>query len=196
VLGTARIIRVMIASPGDTTEEREAIATAVSRWNETNGSDWGVHLQVVMWELHATPELGERPQEIINRELTDPSDVLVAVFRARIGSPTGGALSGTVEEIQEFQKAGKPVLPYFYAGDISRGEVDGQQLALLSEFKKAMYQEGLVGQYGNIHELREHLAYHLTSVVRRLMRVRSGRAQSPSEPPGSYLLHKLAAFSA
>ena len=55
----------------------------------------------VGWETHATPAMGDRPQAIINKQILAGCDLLVAVFWTRLGSPTGAAASGTVEEIEE-----------------------------------------------------------------------------------------------
>jgi hypothetical protein len=169
----AKIVSAMIASPGDTGGERQAIKDALIRWNAAHGEDFGVQLNPVMWETHATPGLEGRPQGMINDQLIPISDFLIAVFHARIGSPTGIEISGTVEEIKEFRLAGKYVLLYFFQGDVSLRELDAAQLVLLNKFKDEMYHEGLVGEYSHISELREHLAYHLTSVVRKLVGCKS-----------------------
>lgn len=79
---SAIILRVMIASPGDTAEERQAIKDALIRWNGIYGDVFGVRLEPVMWELHATPGLEGRPQGMINKELVSTSAFLIAVFRA------------------------------------------------------------------------------------------------------------------
>jgi hypothetical protein len=60
------------------------------------------------WELDAIPNAEGHPQDWINRELIDNADILIAVFQARIGSPTKGSISATVEEIQRFIKSGNP----------------------------------------------------------------------------------------
>ena len=58
-------------------------------------------LEPVGWETHSVPELGDRPQAIINRQILRESDLLIAVFWTRIGTATGAHPSGTVEEIEE-----------------------------------------------------------------------------------------------
>ena len=177
---TARIIKVMIASPGEASEERQAIPAALNRWNGVHGDEYGVRLQPVMWETDATPGLEGRPQGMINKQLVSQSHLLIAIFRSRIGSPTEKERSGTVEEIMEFKKAGKHVLLYFYQGEVAIRKLDANQFSQLTEFKKEMFQAGLVGDYSDISQLREHLAYHLTSVVQRLVGPRTGGIQSDS----------------
>ena len=67
-------------------------------------------IEPVKWELYATPGLQGRPQAMINAELVPISDLLVAVFRSRAGSPTGKGMFGTIEEIREFMRLDKHVL--------------------------------------------------------------------------------------
>ena len=45
--------------------------------------------------------MGERAQAIINRQIVKDSDLVVAIFWTRIGTPTGVAQSGMIEEIEE-----------------------------------------------------------------------------------------------
>ena len=56
--------------------------------------------------------MGERPQEIINR-LVIKRDILVAIFWTRLGSPTGVATSGTIEEIEKHLASKNPTMIYF-----------------------------------------------------------------------------------
>ena len=81
-------------------------------------------------EARVCPAMGDRPQAIINKQVLANCDLLVAVFWTRIGSPTGVAVSGTVEEIQEHLNAGKPAMIYFSsagsAGQRGREAVRGR----------------------------------------------------------------------
>ncbi len=163
-----RIVRAMIGSPGDTVDERQAITDAILRWNATNSHYRGISIEPVRWETHATPGLKGRPQGMINKELIPMSDFLVAVFRLRAGSPTGKEVSGTIEEIREFMAAKKHVLLYFYQGEAAIRDLDVKQFRTLDKFKKEIQQQGLIGNYRNISELREHLAHHLTAILKFL----------------------------
>jgi hypothetical protein len=40
-----------------------------------------------MWEF-ATPELGDNPQTILNKQIIARSDLLVAVLHSKLGTPT------------------------------------------------------------------------------------------------------------
>jgi hypothetical protein len=58
--------RVLIASPSDLAEERQAATDAVNDWNAQHAVAESVVLLPVKWETHATPQSGVRPQEAIN----------------------------------------------------------------------------------------------------------------------------------
>ena len=55
--------RVLIASPSDLAEEREAATEAIYDWNAQHADDQGVVLLPIKWETHASPTTGVRPQE-------------------------------------------------------------------------------------------------------------------------------------
>ncbi len=77
-----------------------------------HSEDKSVVLMPVGWDTHAAPQMGARPQALINKVL-DGCDLLVAVFWTRIGSPSGKSPSGTVEEIEEHLRVKKPTMIYF-----------------------------------------------------------------------------------
>ena len=101
----ATVIPVMIASPGDVFEEREIVRDVIHTWNYINSLKTRVVLIPAGWETHSSPELGSRPQELINSRVLKDCDLLIGVFWTRIGSPTGTSESGTVEEIEKHVKA-------------------------------------------------------------------------------------------
>lgn len=54
----------------------------------------------------------------------DQGDFLIGIFGNRLGTPTGAAQSGTIEEIEQFRKAGKHVALYFSTADVPRNADD------------------------------------------------------------------------
>lgn len=164
----AVVYKVLIASPGDVVAERKALPEVVYFWNATHSEDFGVILMPVMWETHSTPEMGDRPQAILNKQIVASCDLLVGAFWTRIGTHTGAAESGTVEEIEEMKKAGKPVMLYFSSVPVVPDSVDHEQYKKLIDFKIKCQDQGLIDKYDSISELREKLFRHLTSKVRSL----------------------------
>lgn len=157
----ATIIPVMIASPGDVAEEREAIREVIHDWNDVNASSQGIVLTPVGWETHSSPELGARPQELINERLLNECDLLIAVFWTRLGSPTGEASSGTVEEIEEHMASGKPAMLYFSSKPVAPESIDADQYAAVKDFKERVRDQGLIDEFDNLDHFRRKLAKQL-----------------------------------
>jgi hypothetical protein len=111
--------------------------------------------------------MGDRPQAIINKQILGNCDLLVAVFWTRIGSPTGVAVSGTVEEIQEHLNAGKSAMIYFSDAPVRPDSVDEKQYAVLKEFKQECYKKGLVESYDSLGNFRDKFSRQLTQTIIR-----------------------------
>jgi hypothetical protein len=95
----AKVVRVMIASPGDVQEERQAATEEVYDWNAVNAVSRGIVLLPVKWETHTTPQYGAHPQVFVNKRILEDADILIGIFGLRLGTPTTEYPSGTVEEI-------------------------------------------------------------------------------------------------
>ena len=147
---------VMIASPSDVGEARAAVHTALSRWNESNTAKRNVVLVPRRWETGAVPMLGDHPQAIINAQLVDSADIVIALFGSRLGSPSAEAISGTVEEIERAESASRPVHLYFSTAP-HPNDVEPEQLIALRDFKTRLESRGLLGTYGSPEELTAHI---------------------------------------
>ncbi|MCL1628273.1 DUF4062 domain-containing protein [Roseibaca sp. V10] len=95
----ASVFSVMIASPSDVAKERMLIRETIHEWNDINAKAAKSVFLPVGWETHSAPDLGGRPQDIINKNVLKHCDFLIGVFWTRLGTPTGEFESGTVEEI-------------------------------------------------------------------------------------------------
>jgi hypothetical protein len=126
--------RVLIASPSDLTEERQAATEAINAWNAQHAAAEGIVLLPVKWETHAVPQSGVRPQDALNDQLVHECDILVGMFWTKIGTSTGVADSGTVEEIDQCVAAGKPALLYFSSRPVDPSKIDLKQHRKLKNF--------------------------------------------------------------
>ncbi len=172
----SKVYRVMIGSPSDLSDERLAATAAVNDWNVQHADAEGAVLLPVKWETHATPTSGVRPQSTINDQLVDRCDILVGMFWTKLGTATGVAASGTVEEIDRFVAAGKPAMLYFSERKAAKDKVDPKQLAKLQKFKAATYKKSLVGSFASAAELKRVLIGDLT----RQIRAATARQAGPS----------------
>jgi hypothetical protein len=84
----AHVLRVLIASPGDTRDERDAVERALHEWNASRAAREHVVLLPRRWETNAVPVLGGSGQGAINKQLLDNADVVIALFDSRLGQAT------------------------------------------------------------------------------------------------------------
>lgn len=164
---SATVFNVLIASPSDV-PEREVIAQVLHEWNALHSKDKGMVLLPVMWETHSAPAMGDRPQEVINRQLVKSCDMLVGAFWTRLGSPTGIEESGTVEEIKAFLKNKKPVMLYFSKARPDLDDLDTKQLERLKKFRSEIRGSGLQEEYNDENDLKQKLMRQLTIITREM----------------------------
>lgn len=172
--------RCLLISPGDVDSERVAVSDVVALWNAQVGEALGARVTVVRWETHSVPDASGAPQDVLNRQIVDNCDFAVAVFWSRVGTPTSGYQSGSIEEIQRLRERGARVLIYFNTSPIPQSALTDEQFQRLRQFKKELQQQGLYAEYGSIPELREQVQLHLTSVVAGLLQRERGQP-SPGE---------------
>lgn len=163
----AHVLKVLIASPGDTREEREAVERALHAWNADRAEREEVVLLPHRWETSAVPRLGGSGQSVINEQLVDRSDIVIALFDSRLGMATEAAVSGTAEEIQRSHDAGKPVHVWFSEEPIPRG-ADLEQVKAVEEFQHALKPLGLLGTYASPDDLAYKVRQAIESDLDRL----------------------------
>ena len=179
----SRVYRILIASPSDVQDEREIAVQVIQEWNNLYSASRKVVLLPLRWETHTAPEYGARPQDVINRAIVDDCDLLLGLFWAKIGSPTGASDSGTLEEIERADKAGKPIMLYFSRIGVNPEDVDLRQLQRLNEFRNLTYKNALIEHYTSHIDFRDKLSRQLE------MRVRTIQARDvPGAPPLSLCL--------
>ena len=157
----ANVYKVMIASPSDVAAERGVIRELMHRWNNAHSDTRKIVLMPVGWETHSTPEMGDRPQAILNKQILGDCDLLIGVFWTRIGTATGEYVSGTVEEIEEHIKAGKPTMIYFSSAPVMPDSIDQTQYGRLTEFKNSCKDRGVYEGYSDLPDFRNKLDSHL-----------------------------------
>jgi hypothetical protein len=91
--------------------------------------------------------------------------MLVAVFWTRLGTPTGEADSGTVEEVERHLKEGKPVMLYFSNQPVRPDSIEGEQYEALAAFKKSALSRGLVEEFDSHEQFREKFRRQLAQTI-------------------------------
>lgn len=161
----ATVCKVMIASPGDVEEERHTAREVIWNWNYLHSERTGIILMPVGWDTHSAPAMGDRPQAIINKRVLEGCDLLIGIFWTRLGTPTGQEVSGTVEEIKEHRRSGKPAMLYFSGAPVRMDSVDAGQYERLKAFKQQCEADGLIAPYNGESEFKDMLTRHLIRTI-------------------------------
>jgi hypothetical protein len=169
-----RVLRVVIASPGDVAAERDIAAAVLEDLNRSIAADRGVRLEAVRWETDTYPGFNaDGPQGLIDPILRiQDSEVLIGIFWRRFGTPTMGAASGTEHEFrvayEAWKQNGRPhVMVYFNQKPYTaQSKEDTDQWGRVLEFKSTFPQEGLWSPYKGITQFEKLLRTHLTNFIR------------------------------
>jgi hypothetical protein len=178
----ATIFNVMIASPGDVAIERGLARDIVNEWNAIHGESRKMALMPIGWETHSHPSLDDRAQGVLNKQILERADLLVAIFWTRIGTPTGEAVSGSVEEIQKHVKSGKPAMIYFSNAPVRLDSVDECQFNALKEFKAELKARGLYVDYDTPSNFADLFRRHLPTKLNSDESFRLAPTNTPQEP--------------
>ncbi len=177
-----RHLRILVASPGDVDREREIAVQVINQWNIAHGDAHQLHLDAVLWESHSAPECGERVQGILNEQLAvDHCDCAIGIFWTRIGTDTGVAPGGAVEEIRRMLRHGNRVMLYFSKVPGSYNPSDPEALGKLAEqskklanFRASLQPRALLCDYNDVHHFRQNLSDHLALQIPRWFCSESG----------------------
>ncbi len=156
----ARIVKVLVASPSDVAAERKIAEEVILGWHSRHPNS-GIMLDPVLWESRAAPQGGDRVQEILNKQIVNQCDMVIGIFWTRIGTDTGVAPGGAVEEVEKMTGMSKLVMLYFSNLPIARSKVDKEQEAKLDAYRASMKADRLVWEYDSRAKFRTLLARHL-----------------------------------
>src|SRR3954454_1055744 len=108
-------ITVFLASPGDVQEERDRVESVKAFVNGVL-AERGIVVEVQRWE-EMVPGSSGRLQDVI-LEQTRPYDIFVGIMWHRVGTDTGRAASGTIEEFEIAHDAwrthGRPRIMFYF----------------------------------------------------------------------------------
>jgi hypothetical protein len=142
------ILTVFVASPGDVADERARLEEVIRELNQAGARELGIRLELVRWETHAYPGVGDDPQDVINKQIPDDYDVFIGIMWCRYGAATKRAGSGTVEEFERarrrFEDNNSSVKLMFYFKDdpVPPSELDLEQMGNVAGFRNQLGNEG------------------------------------------------------
>ncbi|MDT8894313.1 hypothetical protein RSO41_06555 [Halomonas sp. I1] len=168
------ILNVFLASPGDVSEEREALESIVHELNKSWSRTLGVRFELVRWETDVYPGFGDDPQDVINHQIDSEYDVFIGIFWGRIGTKTPRSDSGSLEEFElAYKRLGKAnpsldIMIYFKDAPIPPSRLDPKQLERLQFFKSSLGSlGGLYWDFEDISDFESTLRTHLSAVAQK-----------------------------
>lgn len=126
---------VLISCPGDIQSELKIIDEVVEQFNQQYADTLGISIRTRYWKKSAYAQSGAKPQSLINEQFVKESDLAIALFWTRFGTPTDEYGSGSEEEIDIMLQDGKQVFMYFSDKQISPSLCDMNQYDLVQNFK-------------------------------------------------------------
>ncbi len=148
------IYDIIVSCPSDVQDEKEAINRVIGEINQYSIERHQMMFRVKNWLTDVDSDVGEPAQEHINKTLVDKCDILVGIFKTRLGTPTKVANSGAEEEIDRFVKQGKKCFLYFATtANINLTNLNVEQLTKLNEFRKKCESNSLYKTFDSIDAL-------------------------------------------
>ncbi|NJM55000.1 MAG: DUF4062 domain-containing protein [Verrucomicrobiae bacterium] len=163
------LFRLFVGAPSDVEEALDVIRGQIEQWNRDHGPLSRARVEFSNWQTHSYPAVGDRPQAILNRQVVDQCDIMVGVFNARFGTPTGVAKSGTEEEIRRSMRRGKKVMVYFSKLPTGKGGRTGGETKRIEAFKASLGRQALYHTYTGLGTFEAAFRQHLAGVMNELL---------------------------
>lgn len=187
------ILQVFEASPSDVAEERATLDSVIAELNRTWTESLRVAFELLKWETHARPGVGADAQAVINAQIPDDYDVFIGILWTRLGTPTGRAISGTVEEFERaytrFKATGSvpEIMLYFKDAPIVPSRIDSDQFTALQTFRNSLPQRGcLYSTFEDQAGFEASLRAHFTAIAQKFVGIANSEnpPQLRADPPG------------
>ncbi|MCH5279183.1 MAG: response regulator [Christensenellaceae bacterium] len=173
---------LLISCPSDVSKFVNLLEKQVNHFNNYFGRANGVIVRCRYWTKDTYSEFGNSPQDLINRQIVDSSDMVVAVFWSRFGTATENYGSGTEEEIERMLSLKKQVFLYFLDKPIPPSKLDHAQYDKIIKFKEKHSNNGVFFTISNEKTLatkfRENMELYFDSIIRGSELKKSGGQKS------------------
>lgn len=182
----------LISCPGDVQDDVKTIIQVFANVNKNIGEPNHIHLVTLFWKDDAVPAAGNSAQEIINRQLLQKADGVIALFWTRFGTPTDKYGSGTEEEIARAINDKKDVLLYCSDKPIVPNMMNDEQYQKVVNFKNRFH--GLFAPYCSRAELKTKLTNALTALIFKYAQVQIPDTDSAVNNEAGSVQYSLAEF--
>lgn len=159
---TLQSYAVLLSRPGDADRDVEVAADAIEAVNRQHSRSTGIHFHLLDWKKDSYADSGAEPQQLLNKQIVDDADIVLAIFRERMGTPTQRFDSGTEEEVMLALEAHKPVHIYFWQPPQDYEPADASQYERIESFKTRIADRVMYVTYATEQELRDRVTHDFT----------------------------------
>lgn len=166
----------MLASPGNLSEDRKKVFEIVKNINLDGGQREGFVAEIVSWETHTRPAVGEYPQAVINDQFPDDIDIFIGMMGTYFGTPTKHWGSGTEEEFriayESWKKTKTPEIMFYFSDAMSSlSQIDLGQLSKRNSFRDDIAGLGVYYfVYTDVTEFTFDLFRHISSAIHKVLK--------------------------
>lgn len=156
---------VLLSSPGDAVHYCEVADSAIKAINRTHSATTGIELYPVDWRRDSRADSGDEPQALLNKQIVDDADIVLAIFKERFGTPTKGYGSGTEEEIRRALDQGKQVMLYTWQAPEGFKPKDPEQFKAIAALKNSLSSTVMYASFNDTEELRQRVTHDFTKLI-------------------------------
>ena len=185
-----QVITVLVASPSDLEPERNHLEDVIRELNTSWSRSLGLRLELVRWETHGYPGVGQDPQDVLNRELPDDPDIFIGMMWSRYGTETERAGSGTEEEFNRALERHRQnpesvrIMFYFKDAPLAPSAINPDQLHRVAQFRESLGSEGtLHWTFRTLDDFVQLLRIHLSRQLQELAEPDHQPAAAQSQTP-------------
>lgn len=163
-------IKFFISSPKDATEERNAICEEIHRINRV----YALSREIVIIPFTSDDmfsQTGNHPQTLVNRQLVESCDALIACFKYRFGTPTENYNSGTEEEIEIQRGLGNHVAVFFSSEVLGDDMSDPEQSALLKNYRESLSKTAFYEEFQDLADLRQRTLKNVMGYIENYLAI-------------------------
>lgn len=168
--GNITVYDLLISCPSDVAEYVDMLEKEIIHFNNFFGRSNNVIVRSRHWSKDSYSEFGGSPQELLNKQIVDSSDLALGVFWTRFGTPTENYGSGTEEEIERMLAMGKQVFLYFLDKPVCPSKINQEQYKEIQAFMNKHKNEGIFFSVPDERVLaskfRENLELYFDSIIR------------------------------
>ena len=183
------LYRIFVASPSDVKDERETLEEIINELNLSALTRINIRVELLKWETHVNPGIGDYPQQVINEDIGKNYDIFLGILWSKFGTPTNDFNSGTEEEfytaygLHQKNPETIKIMIYFKTAAVPFDKIDTNSIDSIRRFKDDLKKKNvLFWEYTTIEELQSLLRIQLSRQILELNDKSTNKTQNDKSP--------------